>query len=305
MALGIATLVCCRSTDPTSEVKLVGGEPAPDPALPSVFIWTSEDSNLRESFCTGTKVAADLILTAAHCVLKQEPRESGGFLGPWRRLDAVQPGKWLTLSFERALTDDASGDDRLAVAEVLLPPLAEACLAGTVYDANLCEYRAPLPDVALIRVLSPSGRFAETPAARVNYDWVSPETALTLCGYGAEAKNSELLPRLKHAPATVASDAAFLAALAGTEADHDGRPDMGYFFGVVSPMDAQNHVNLGSGDSGGPVFARGGAVVGVNSDGFCPAVERDCQVASNSMFTRLSDERPAAVGAWLRKFLDP
>lgn len=301
--LVLASLCACRSLDDASEPKLVGGEPAGPGELPAVFIWTSETADLRESYCTGTKVAPDLILTAGHCVLKQEARPGEVYVGPWRAQDSFAPGRFLTYSFARALAPVSGTDPRLEIRDVLLPPLVEACLAGTSTDPKLCEYRAPIPDVALIRVKAPDGAFADAPAARMDGRWVAAGTRVTMCGYGAEGEGDQL-PRLKRATAIVATDTEFLAALGETDATRDGLPDLAYFFGVESPLASRRHVNLGSGDSGGPVFsAESGAVVGVNSDGFCPLEEPDCEITNNSTFARLSDERPAAVGPWLRAVL--
>lgn len=297
--LVLASLGACRSLDDASDPKLVGGEPAGPGELPAVFVWTSKAADLRESYCTGTKIGRDLILTAGHCVLKQEPRPDEVYVGPWHRLDAFAPGKLLKYSFARALEEAPDGDQSIEIREVLLPPLVEACLAGGTTDAKLCEYRAPIPDVALIRVKA-DGAFADAPTARVDYGWMGPDAGVTMCGYGAEGVEDRL-PRLKRAAVRVSTDAAFLAALSDTDATRDGMPDLAFFFGVESRLAARRHVNLGSGDSGGPVFrTETGEVVGVNSDGFCPLAEPDCEITNNSTFARLSDEPPAAVGPWLR-----
>src|SRR5687767_11934301 len=94
IALAATAAGGCRTlgTAPASEARLVGGAPAAPGQFPSTLIWTTSSEDLRTEYCTGTKVGARFILTAAHCVLRQKPLPGQEYTGPWTRVSQLAPG---------------------------------------------------------------------------------------------------------------------------------------------------------------------------------------------------------------------
>lgn len=299
--LCLSTGGACQTRPTESPVKLVGGDATTQEDYSSVLIWTTADAEITQTYCTGTKIRRDLLLTAAHCVLEQTPDQGQIYLGPWHRPQSMRPGRRLKYSFSQSLAKTNAVIESLKILEVFLPAQVEECLADAQSPDPLCRYRTPLADVALIRVESEVGSgFESAPAASLNTKKVRSGADVILCGYGSEGKDSVRLPRLKAGEGAVATRAELVAALAHTEAERDGFPSGDYFFGVVSQVNQQHHVNLGSGDSGGPVFLKAtGEIVGTNSDGFCPLAELDCQLTNNSVFARIHKGSTGGIGEWL------
>lgn len=302
-----SVIICnCRTGGATSDAKLVGGQLAGPEDFPATFIWTTETSALTQSYCTGSKVAPNWILTAAHCVLQQSPLPGETYIGPWRRTVDFTPGRQLTLSFARELTGDHE-EERVTVMELLLPPTIEECLINPDLSREICQYREPMPDVALIRVNPrPASTFATTVPATIDTSYIEPGEKLFLMGYGSETETYTGPPRMKFAQAKVSTPEQMSIALQNTYATQDGGPNWQFFFGVASTPGTDDHINLGFGDSGGPVYrAATRAIIGVNSDGFCPIGNRDCSTTTNSTFARLDDRSRHGVGIWLRSILRP
>jgi len=265
---------------------LVGGYPVYPGQFPSVFIFTGEKEVLTESFCTGAKVGNDWILTAAHCLLEQTPSTSALTFGPWKRLPHISPGNVLQFSVARVGIDKA---EHLPIFEIRYPASVERCLANPLQDPK-CQGRTPYPDVAMVRVV-PQGSFLKLKSAVVNLGHVRSGTYIDVVGYGAEGEGAvfERPPRLTYHGAVVSTDGFIAQAMKGTDSDRDGLPSTFHFFGVINNPAIAGHTNLGSGDSGGPVFLWGtNHVVGINSDGFCATQNPECQVTNNSFFSRLN-----------------
>ncbi len=264
---------------------LVGGIPAKTNQIPSVFIWTTSDSGLDSTYCTASKVAADWMLTAAHCVLEQKSKPEEPDLGPWREIPSMKPGREFKYSFSRSLRQDW-WEETLTIRQVVLPKIVRQCLANPGKRPEVCERDVPLADIALVQVV-PEGGFRKAPIAKTRRGPVAAGTPVLLLGYGAEGEDDEN-PRLSFQWANVSDWNVLKQALSTTLARRLGFPSPYFFFGVYSAFQDKRHVNLGSGDSGGPVFdAKTAEIIGVNSDGFCELNRPGCEVATNSFFARL------------------
>lgn len=303
ISLGLAAAAGCRtaSTQGESEAKLVGGTEALDHEYPSVLIWTTADSPLTKSYCTGTKIGANLLLTAAHCVLLQDDVPNAPYTGRWHRIASMGPGKEIKYSRERRLAAQTP-HQRLKIVKLHLPPAVDNCLAAAPLLPE-CTGRMPKPDIAVIEVSGMEGTpFGAMPKSAVEYGRVETGQRITIMGYGMTDDEMNHLPRLKFHRSEVAAPNVLKAKLEGTEAERDGLPDMRLFFGSVGILEGALFANLGSGDSGGPVMretANGPVVIGVNSDGFCPLEQLECQRTTNSFFQRLDLGAPHGVGEWL------
>lgn len=271
---------------------LVGGAPVLDHQFPSVFIWTSPEADLKRSYCTSARVGTEWILTAAHCVMHQtSPKKD--YFGPWVPVPSLVAGNSIQYSFSRRLEGE-SIVEKIEIVEIGLPRSVRDCISRTNTDPSLCEYRTPLADVAFIRVV-PTGSFRSAPISRVSRRPVSPSTWVWIAGYGMEEDGARTIaPRLKSHLVSVSSPCIMDWVLSSIQGASVGLVWTDYFFGVYSDPKVRGHANLGSGDSGGPVYnSRTHEIVGVNSDGFCPSDTPDCQVTNNSFFSRLDILEPS------------
>jgi hypothetical protein len=297
--------VSCRSVN-EGRLSLVGGSPVSDvKALASVMIWTTQDIALDDGYCTGSKISETMILTAAHCVLIQKPLEGERYLGPWQPMKSMQPGESLRYSFSNDLNSESSIEDQLIIEALHLPELVRNCLDNPQLSLVDCQNRTPHPDVAVIEVRHTGVRdFSRHPAARIAQQEVLSSKDIVLTGFGSEGRVNPLKPRLKQGKARVATWFALLLALKTTDAVDDGYPDQDYFFGTVRDVDDPRAVNLGSGDSGGPVLDDiTKEIVGVNSDAHCPVGNPDCELTNNSIFARVNRGSSHGVGEWLQNIL--
>ncbi len=302
--LGVATLLVCVLLSSGQARALVGGAAAVHNEYPSVFIWTTPAEDIMSSYCTATKISPSLLLTAAHCVLEQTPTKNGA--GKWRHNPLIVPDKELLYSFDRNLAQ-APSIERLKINAVLLPPLLQECMNKPKNERTSCmRLRAPVPDIAIVKVENPQGTFKQAPIARVNLAYVFSGQTVTIMGYGAQDEdNTDFRPMLKFHRSRVATPPELETALIGTEAEIDGKPSLLDFFGVLGSLYGPRYANLGSGDSGGPVFSTNNTseVVGVNSDGYCPKENLECQRTTNSFFARIHKGPPHFVGDWLEQII--
>lgn len=281
----------------TAAPRLVEGSPAPEADFPFVFIWTAE-TEIDEGFCTASKVGPALFLTAAHCVLDQE--ENTVRYQPYKRGKISQPGTPILYSFSKLISAKAEKGTAI-IKGVSFPPLVDKCLSTEIG----CDHgRVPLPDVALVELtLDRDSRFSKAPSAPVDFNLLTPGTPITILGYGAQEDKDTLPPQLKFHPMNVATETELVTALKGTDADLDGLPNWEYFFGTLGPLVNKQFAGLGRGDSGGPVLKGGTHIVGINSDGYCPLDNLDCERSSNSTFARVNKASSHGVGEWLSRLL--
>lgn len=154
LLFGLLAVPACvtSSSDSVGRVEqgIVGGQMANPLDYPSVVALEEEPGNW---FCTGTLIASDWVLTAAHCV-------------------ADAPGTGLHVRFDDADVNDTTGGVVVAVSEVHAHP-----------DF---DWEAWDNDVALLRLATPVTDRAPTPIYR---EAVPAATPVLDVGYGAADNN--------------------------------------------------------------------------------------------------------------------
>lgn len=308
LSISLALLFACNRQNDTALVNLVGGQTATQAQhfLDPVFIWTGSKEDIYYQFCTAAKVSPRHILTAAHCILEQEETEEV-FQGPWVPYDGIKVGSHIQYSFDRDLSNENHKVEQLVIKNISLPRQVEDCLEGVNYSKRICESRTPWPDVAIIEV-EPIAKstFSQVPVLDIDYSHVKENLDIYILGYGSQYDGDESLPKLKFHPISVLSKEKAMERLESTNAVDDGFPDFDIYFATGGALNEPDSANLGSGDSGGPVISKMfQKLIGINSDGYCPRGIRGCEVANNSVFTRINKDSEHGVGEWIESILVP
>ena len=152
LALGLLAVPACVESDDlrTREQGIVGGQMVNPADYPSVVALEEGPGNW---FCTGTLIATDWVLTAAHCV-------------------AEGPTTGLHVRFDDPDVNDATGGKVVAISEVHAHP-----------DF---DWEAWDNDIALVRLAEPVTDRAPTPIHR---EVVAAATAVIDVGYGVADNN--------------------------------------------------------------------------------------------------------------------
>jgi MYXO-CTERM domain-containing protein len=192
------------------------------------------------AYCTGTLVAADVVVTAAHCGLTIDS-ETG-------RITGTRPVSNMLVIAGVTSVDTARAEDTFEVVDVQMHPaygiesVDEDSLTGSLNDIAILALARPVTSVAPVPVLSPD-------RAR---QFLEPGLELSIAGFGASDRSGRFgSGTLRHAevPLVRVGEQEFIAGYEGTS---DACP----------------------GDSGGPVYVESDdtvALVGVTSRGLANA----------------------------------
>jgi hypothetical protein len=262
--------VGCSSSDrngDASEDNLMNGREATAGDFPS----TVELVGLLA--CTGTKVGPSQILTAAHCV-----SDSRGGVGYY-----VAPGRKIQV----VLRGGGNSPTSFTVKKVHLHPRTTKTCTATQCDSSSYVFDA-VPDIAVIET---NEEIPNTPNAKVDVVVLEASSAVTMNGYGCTSlggTNPGELLRYASARTSAMNDLAHY--------DFNAT-DITKMAGNYSLAVAQSHSPaLCSGDSGGPLYRRGGSiVVGINST----SIPRTDTTPTFDWFTRVDGKARFGIAAWL------
>lgn len=178
----VLLLSCCYclpavATEPEVQLRIIGGEPAPDGAWPFAAQVFIEDGN-RTGFCGGSVVDENWVLTAGHCVT-----DDNDVLHPPEAFSVVTGTRFL----------NGSNGTETEVTEVQLHP-------GYYVDS----FNAPHNDIALLRLGAP----VEVDTVGVVESSPPPGSSSTIIGWGrtSSAPNSSLSQVLRQANVPVVSN---------------------------------------------------------------------------------------------------
>ncbi len=199
---------------PDVELRIIGGEPAPDDAWPFAAQVLIEEDN-RSGFCGGSVVDERWVLTAGHCVTDNS--------------DVVLPPESFSVVTGTRFRN-GSGGTETEVTEVVLHP-----------NYFVDRYNAPHNDIALLRL----GEAVEVETVGVVEVSPAPGASSVIIGWGrtSPAPNAGLSPILLQAEVPVVSNEDCNAEYGGIITDE--MLCAGYLDGTADSC---------IGDSGGPLM---------------------------------------------------
>ena len=269
---------------------LVGGEVDVAGMFSSVLAFSGSAADLTER-CSGTKIGPRHILTAAHCFTEEVTEGKNLFI---KRNILVSK---MFYSFHSVIMTSTKVQD-ISVEKILFHPELENCFSNS--DRSTAECVDKYPDLALVEV-KPTPPFLLESTASIDLTSVQDGDPVVIVGYGAQTDNDQSPPVRKFHRSTVVSVEELVKSHGGvTPEELSVYKDL--YFGAWGLLMGPNYANLGAGDSGGPVFnLRGGQtkVVGVNSFSYCQDQELDCEITSNSYFTRVHSGSSHQLGEWI------
>lgn len=274
---------------------LVGGEVDVAEIFSSVLAFSASAADLSER-CSGTKIGPRLILTAAHC-FTEELSEGKALL--IKRNILV---KKIFYSFSSVVNSSAKSQE-VSVERILFHPELETCFSSS--DRSPAECVDKYPDLAIVEVKS-NDSFTKENWASVDLNSVQDGDPVVIVGYGAQTDNDQSPPVRKFHRSHVVSIEDLVKSHGGvTPAELSIYKEL--YFGAWGLLMGPAYANLGAGDSGGPVFTLQNGqpeLVGVNSFSYCQDQELDCEITSNSYFTRLHSGSSHRLGEWVLNVID-
>jgi secreted trypsin-like serine protease len=241
---------------------VVGGQPAPDGAHPSVvaLVRAEVDDDVTGQLCGGTAIAEDLVLTAAHCF-----HDADAVV--WRPPDQVRVIAGRT---------DLSGQGGVEVAgaEVWLHP---------AYDARRRRF-----DVAVLRVAGPLG---VPPQALVDADVAGPFEGdrATVVGWGRtgpdDGQSSASTRQLHEASVTISADDVCRSAFEGS------LDLLAHLCAGGDGTESAPAPDACRGDSGGPLLLADPASGTPVQHGVTSFGPTSCGVGEPGVYARLSTAR--------------
>ena len=250
---------------------IVGGAPAPSGSWPWLAFIADRLGPGDDEFCTGSVVAPDLVLTAAHCV---EDLSND-------RLDRASGFSVVTGSLDRA---DSSTGQRSRVREVIAhatnpqPPL----LPGGAGSVNV------VGDAGLLVLATPTSAPSIALADSGDRSLVAPRRRAAIAGWGLTEPSDTMPPISLEAATTIIQSPAYCA-------EHNPEFDsIAQLCTIDTPNDA---VSVCNGDSGGPLATRssdsGWIEVGIASTSI------GCDPTLPDTFARVD-----YVGSWVRAWAE-
>ena len=246
------------------------------PATAGQFPWTVAllqpdarpgDTAYSDQICGGTLVAADVVVTAAHCVVSAQPADLQVLAGVG--------------ALSTTTRDDAH---RHAVASIAMHPLEDVEDEETRYDAAVLRLATPVPGAKPVEGLTVRSAGA-----------VAGGDPLTVSGWG-RIENDSYPSQLRYADIPSVSDTACPGAW-GADFSAD---DM-----LCALKASPTVVDACDGDSGGPLVTQPAdrtSAVGVTLVGIVSWGSADCDDASEpGVYTRV---QAPAIHDWLSGALD-
>jgi hypothetical protein len=262
-----------------------------------VFDWFIENDEGEETKCVGNKIAPNLLLTAAHCVISKDSAEKAR-LDPVFEADAI-------IEYTHLKEEDDERLEKLEVKRVHFPPPLHECLTSEREFDPVCDDDVPVPDVAVIEV-SPFGSFAQANELAVDTSPVTESQEIAVLGRKIKRHGKAVELRRNYWREVVATTAEIQEAIKFTTWPDE--VDESNFFATLGPLVSINYCNIGSGDSGGGVLrivtnpdsTMMVSIVGINSYGLCPSGLEQCELTTNNFYSRLDDREIPGIGNWIR-----